>query len=224
IITTKKGKAGRTKFELGYFGGFSDATKKGEFLNATQYKELLGTALNNAGYIGAGDDQYPTLAAFWEDWTGSDDWDKNYNSNWVDEGLRRGGVQQYSLNVSGGDEKTRFIASGSYNDNKGIIVGNRFVRTSGRLGLDHSANSWLDVGGTININKIDNYRVSSDNAFSNPLQLNALPPIQAIRDENGVLNNYTVYYNNLIDLENRSEEHTSELQSRENLVCRLLLE
>ncbi len=202
IITTKKGKAGRTKFELGYFGGFSDATKKGEFLNATQYKELLGTALNNAGYIGAGDDQYPTLAAFWEDWTGSDDWDKNYNSNWVDEGLRRGGVQQYSLNVSGGDEKTRFIASGSYNDNKGIIVGNRFVRTSGRLGLDHSANSWLDVGGTININKIDNYRVSSDNAFSNPLQLNALPPIQAIRDENGVLNNYTVYYNNLIDLEN----------------------
>src|SRR5690606_39445087 len=28
----------------------------------------------------------------------------------------------------------------------------------------------------------------------------------------------------LIDKSNRSEEHTSELQSRENLVCRLLLE
>src|SRR5436309_9767935 len=27
-----------------------------------------------------------------------------------------------------------------------------------------------------------------------------------------------------LDLEKRSEEHTSELQSRENLVCRLLLE
>src|SRR5690606_39817441 len=27
-----------------------------------------------------------------------------------------------------------------------------------------------------------------------------------------------------VDAENRSEEHTSELQSRENLVCRLLLE
>src|SRR5690606_41175172 len=27
-----------------------------------------------------------------------------------------------------------------------------------------------------------------------------------------------------IEVENRSEEHTSELQSRENLVCRLLLE
>ncbi|MBA8987951.1 MULTISPECIES: SusC/RagA family TonB-linked outer membrane protein [Sphingobacterium] len=202
IITTKKGKAGRTNFDLGYFAGFSDATKKGEFLNADQYKELLGTALNNGGYIGNGPDQYPTLSEFWQDWTGTDDWDKNYNSNWVNEGLKRGSIQQINLTASGGDAKTRFIASGSYNDNKGIIVGNRFVRTSGRLGLDHTANSWLDLGGTININKTDNYRVSSDNAFSNPLQLNALPPIQPIRDENGELNKYTVYYNNLIDLEN----------------------
>src|SRR5690606_39529384 len=33
-----------------------------------------------------------------------------------------------------------------------------------------------------------------------------------------------LYEELLNDLENRSEEHTSELQSRENLVCRLLLE
>ena len=215
IITTKKGKAGRTNFDLGYFAGFSDATKKGEFLNADQYKELLGTALNNGGYIGTGPDQYPTLSEFWQDWTGTDDWDKNYNSNWVNEGLKRGSIQQINLTASGGDAKTRFIASGSYNDNKGIIVGNRFVRTSGRLGLDHTANSWLDLGGTININKTDNYRVSSDNAFSNPLQLNALPPIQPIRDENGELNKYTVYYNNLIDLEN-GKNLSNTLCSREN--------
>src|SRR5690606_39767370 len=31
-------------------------------------------------------------------------------------------------------------------------------------------------------------------------------------------------YLNLLDAQLRSEEHTSELQSRENLVCRLLLE
>src|SRR5207249_8231103 len=31
-------------------------------------------------------------------------------------------------------------------------------------------------------------------------------------------------FNNLVDLDARSEEHTSELQSRFDLVCRLLLE
>src|SRR5690606_41346862 len=34
----------------------------------------------------------------------------------------------------------------------------------------------------------------------------------------------TLYIGDRLDVEPRSEEHTSELQSRENLVCRLLLE
>src|SRR5690606_41559591 len=37
-------------------------------------------------------------------------------------------------------------------------------------------------------------------------------------------NNLEVKYDEVVDLAKRSEEHTSELQSRENLVCRLLLE
>ena len=204
LITTKKGKAGRTNIDLSYYNGFSDATKKGDFLNADQYRELLTASVTNAGYIGSDPDQYGSMAEFWEDWTGMDDWDQNHNSNWVDAGLRRGNMQQIALTLNGGNDKTRFNASGAYNDNKGIIVGNRFVRTSGRLGVDHNVYSWLDFGGNININKIDNHRVSSDNAFSNPLQLNALPPIQPIRNADGELNNYTVYYNNLIDLENGS--------------------
>ncbi|WP_159636706.1 SusC/RagA family TonB-linked outer membrane protein [Sphingobacterium composti] len=205
LITTKKGKAGRTNIDLSYYGGSSTPTKKGNFLNATQYKELLTTSVTNAGYIGSDpDDQYPTMADFWADWTGGDDWDQNNNSNWVDAGLKKGNMQQIALTLNGGNDKTRFIASGAHNDNKGIIIGNRFVRTSGRLGIDHNVASWLDFGGNINLNKIDNYRVSSDNAFSNPLQLNALPPIHAIRNEDGELNKNTVYYNNLIDLENGS--------------------
>src|SRR5690606_41377008 len=40
------------------------------------------------------------------------------------------------------------------------------------------------------------------------------------------LNSNTAFSRNISDqyIEDRSEEHTSELQSRENLVCRLLLE
>ena len=200
LITTKKGKAGKTNIDVSYQAGFHDATKKGDFLNAEQYRQLLTVAAENVGLVGENGD-YGSMAEFWEDWTGTTDWDANHDSDWVNAGLRRGNIQQVNATVSGGDAKTRFIASGAYSDNNGIIVGNRFVRTSGRLGVDNSATSWLDVGGSVNINKIDNYRVSSDNAFSNPLQLNALPPIQPIRGEDGLLNRNTVYYNNLIDLE-----------------------
>src|SRR5436309_15977413 len=48
-------------------------------------------------------------------------------------------------------------------------------------------------------------------------------PATEIRELMGLLRRFI--RNDLIDLhQNRSEEHTSELQSRENLVCRLLLE
>lgn len=202
IITTKKGKAGKTKIDLGLYTGYSDPTKKGEFLNASQYRELLTASVTNAGLLGPDPvEQYPDMATFWSKLTGTNDWNENTNSNWVNEGLQQGSIYNANLSVSGGDEKTRFIASGGYNDTKGIIVSNRLKRTSGRLALDHNAMPWLEIGGSININKLDNYRITSDNAFANPMQLNALPPIQPIRLADGALNNRTIYYNNLIDIE-----------------------
>lgn len=199
LITTKKGKQGRTNIDLGYYAGFSDPTKKGNFLNADQYRQLLDASFKYNNYD---DGDYANAAEMWEDYTGTKDWTGNANSNWVDEAFRRGHTQQYSLNINGGDAKTRFMISGNYNNNDGIIIGNRYVRTGGRLSLDHTVSKILDIGGSINMSKVDNYRISTDNAFSNPLQLNALPPIQPVRDASGQLNSSTVYYNSLIDVEN----------------------
>lgn len=199
LITTKRGKEGRTNIEFGYFAGFSDPTKKGEFLNADQYKQLLNESFKYNNYDNG---DYANAAEMWEDYTGNNDWTSNNNTSWVNEAFRRGHVQQYSLNINGGNAKTRFMLSGNYNNNDGIIIANRYVRSGGRLSLDHSVSSILDVGGAINISKVDNYRIPTDNAFSNPLQLNALPPIQPVRNASGQLNRSTVYYNNLIDIEN----------------------
>jgi TonB-linked SusC/RagA family outer membrane protein len=199
LITTKKGKQGRTNIDFGYYAGFSDPTKKGDFLNADQYRQLLDASFKYNNYD---DGDYANAAEMWKDYTGTDDWTSNNNTNWVNEAFRRGHTQQYSLNINGGDAKTRFMLSGNYNNNDGIIVNNRYVRTGGRLSLDHTVSKILEVGGAVNISKVDNYRIPTDNAFSNPLQLNALPPIQPVRDASGELNGSTVYYNSLIDYEN----------------------
>lgn len=197
LVTTKKGRAGATKIDFGFQVGTSEPTKKGEFLNASEYKELLDESFKYHDYYGLGD-----AAAVWEDATGTTDWTSNNNTDWVNQGFQNGSVQQYNININGGDAKTRFLLGGNFNDTKGIIVGNRLERVSGRISLDHNINKIFEVGGNINISKLDNARISSDNSFNNPLQLNALPPIHGLRDETGAYNSSTVYYNNLIDLDN----------------------
>src|SRR2546430_13090548 len=49
--------------------------------------------------------------------------------------------------------------------------------------------------------------------------LAATAPVEQAREAQRIINNYKI-----LPEQNRSEEHTSELQSQSNLVCRLLLE
>jgi TonB-linked SusC/RagA family outer membrane protein len=210
LITTKKGRQGATKVSVGYYYGISAPTRFRQFLNADQYKTLLSEAFVNSGFIDPNDpDAYPDLAAGFAG-EGSIDYNSPYNTQWDRLAFRNNGkyklfngganVAQYDFSAAGGDAKTRFFLSGTFNDQKGIIIGNRFRRGSLRLNLDHSIAENLRVGLNISLARTVNDRVSGDNAFSNPLQLNALSPMQPAYDPTtGLLNANTIYYNNLID-------------------------
>jgi len=201
LITTKSGKKGRTKLNMGYFSGVSSPTRKAEFLNASQYRELFTAAAENMGYDAAEE---------FEGNTGTTDWDKNFDKNWADDAFQTGYIRQYNLSLTGGDDRTKFLMSGSFNDQKGIIVGNRLTRGTGRLNVDHTINDIFKVGANLSLNQTVNFRVPSDNAFSNPLQLNAIPPLHPAKNADGSINSATLYYNNLLELEgnNRNTNKT----------------
>jgi TonB-linked SusC/RagA family outer membrane protein len=190
LITTKSGRAGKTRVNFGYFTGWSRPTKKQQFLNADQYRELFTAAAENEGLVAA--DEF-------EGETGTDDWNSTHNTNWADQAFQDGSVTQYNLSLAGGDAKTRFLLSSSWNDQKGIVLLNRLNRGTVRLNLDHTLNSRIKLGANLSLTKSDNDRVPGDNAFTNPLQINALPPVQALRDADGAFNPNTLYYNVLIE-------------------------
>ena len=209
LITTKKGRQGQTKVTAGYYYGTSAPTRFRKFLNADQYKTLLAESMTNAGLIDPVNGYADLTEAFAQE--GGLDYNSTYNTPWDRLAFRNNGkyklfgsdaanVAQYDFSAAGGDAKTRFFLSGTFNDQKGIIIGNRFRRGSLRLNLDHSITDKLRVGLNTSLARTVNDRVSGDNAFSNPLQLNALTPIQPQFDPTtGLLNASTIYYNNLID-------------------------
>lgn len=200
LVTTKSGKAGKTKISAGVYTGWSKPTKKGEFLNASQYKELFTAAAENAGW---------DVAEEFEAETGTTDWSSNNDTKWSDLSFQNGHVQQYNISLNGGDARTKFLISGSWNDQKGILITNRLRRGNGRINIEHALNNNFKVGVNLSLSKTINNRLYSDNSFTNPLQLNALSPLQLAYLPDGKPNPNTIYYNNLIEVANSDKLATT---------------
>ncbi|MEY4540747.1 MAG: hypothetical protein RLZZ306_2504 [Bacteroidota bacterium] len=210
LLTTKRGKSGKTNFNVSYFTGTSEATNRREFLNTAQYVELFKEARANAGFSLAGGETRFTRYGLGEKTRWSDPTSPNYtNTDWQDQVLRTGSINQFDASMSGGTDKTRFYASGSYSKQDGILVKNSFERISSRVNLDHKATEKLSVGINASLARTFNTRLANDNAFSTPMQIVALAPISPVIDPrtgdftdtfNGA--DVTQYYNPLLSIAN----------------------
>lgn len=190
LITTKKGKTGKTNVSFNYQTGVSESTRRVPFLNSEQYAELL---YEGAKYIDDDngtpyDDDFSetVYVTDWMQYYSYDQWQDNPTKTyeWQDVVFQKGGYKQFDLQVNGGTENTKFFISGQYLDQEGIIIGNRLNRFTTRLNLDHKANEWLSVGLNMNFARTMNFRLPDDNAFSNPLQSVALMPMTPSIDPN----------------------------------------
>lgn len=190
LITTKKGKSGRTNVNFNYQTGYSESTRRVPFLNSEQYAELL---YEGAKYIdddnGTAYDDPSSETVYVTDWMqyySYDQWQTNPSKTyeWQDVVFQKGGYRQFDLQINGGTENTKFYVSGQYLDQEGIIIGNKLNRFTTRLNLDHKVNDWLNVGLNMNFARTMNFRLPDDNAFSNPLQSVALMPMTPSVDPN----------------------------------------
>ena len=230
LVTTKKGKSGTSKIDVGYFTGFQKPTGKREFLNAKQYVDFFTRAAvgaANQDYLAGYYDTPEDAVADWLDYAesrftrysaGNEDWrDAKVDVDWQKEAFQDAPISQYDLSFTGGNDKTKFYASGQYLDQDGIIIRNSYKRYNGRLNVDHKLKDWLSVGMNMSFSRSQNNRISNDNAFSTPLQIVALSPITPVIDprtglpsgaldlETGAPNtNFPVYYNPLLSVGNQT--------------------
>lgn len=127
LITTKKGKAGKTSFNMNIQTGTSSATKFPELLGTQEYLELRKLAF-------AGNGGTPTTA-------NAPDllvWDQNAYTDFQD--LLLGGsahATDVNASLSGGDIRTNFLFSGTYHDESNIYPG---AQGYSRYGLNLSVN------------------------------------------------------------------------------------
>ena len=135
LVTTKQGKAG--KVELTYNGamGWSNAYKRPQSLNASQYMNIIdeytfntsGQKLDWAGYV-----PQDILTKINSGWTGTDWWGAFENKNAIQ--------QNHSVTLTGGTDRSKFAMSYSYTGNEGIMGAEEasyYKRHTIRLNSDH---------------------------------------------------------------------------------------
>ncbi|MCE7058790.1 TonB-dependent receptor [Dyadobacter sp. CY343] len=191
LITTKRGKAGKTNVSINYQLGSSQATRRVDFLNADQYVKFYTQAANNRDRIDGTDPNDPD--SYTQYMIGEGGFLDTYSLGtfgtpqqkeylWQDEAFQKAPMQQLDFQLNGGTDKTKFFLSGQYLDQKGTIIGNKLDRVSARMNLDHQAYKWLQIGLSMGLARTINKRLPGDNAFSNPLQMAALTPLTPFND------------------------------------------
>ncbi|WP_066627491.1 SusC/RagA family TonB-linked outer membrane protein [Labilibacter marinus] len=165
LITTKRGKSGKTQVSLDAYVGFSEVWNTLEVLNGEQYRDLM-TEMGQ-----------------------STDWDRyNKNTDWQNEVFQRGVSQNYQLSVSGGSEKTNYYISGGWVKQEGAIRSSKMDRANFKINLDQEVNDWLSLGTRIAYTKYSDVDVNDNNAVNQGGVLTGVintPSVIGIYNEDG---------------------------------------
>jgi len=206
IITTKKGKAGRTKFNFNNSFGISSPLKLLDVLNSQEfYRERwealqnnnfsLGTvavgsaintwksqAINELGYPGTWTAaQADSIAALLPTY------------DWQRATIKEAPMFTTELSASGGSDKTTFYLSGSYTKQEAISDPVDFKRGTIRADITNKVNSKLSFNTSINLSSFTQRNPYGDGAantsFGNPMYAASMMlPVNAIYRQDGTFN------------------------------------
>lgn len=166
MITTKRGKEGKGVLSVNAGVSFKNATNVPTLLNAAQYAALNNEMMENSGR---------NLNPEWADPTSL-----GVGTNWMDELLQTGIVQNYSLNYAGGNEKLKYYISGGFTDQTGIVSSVKYQRFTFQSNTDAQIFKWLKLSNNITFST----DTKSSGSYSISDALKALPVFD-VKDENG---------------------------------------
>jgi TonB-linked SusC/RagA family outer membrane protein len=178
LITTKKGKEGKTKFTISVSTGAGTVTKFMKLMNTEQYLAMRRQAFAN--------DKITTYPANAYDVNGT--WDQNRYTDWQKELI--GGtsaITELRGSVSGGTQYTQFLFSGNYHTETTVFPGDFGYKKGGsQFSLNHqSSDGKFRLVFSAGYNTQNNDQPATD--FTNESRL-LVPNAPALYDANGNLN------------------------------------
>lgn len=223
LITTKKGKSGKTEISYNGYFGLSEATRKVDMMNGAEWVELV----REANRATTKTTPYPlTPSLEWDQKIGyftaaQDVWSKIENSydangvwnpdlvqdnDWMGHALQTAKMHNHEVSVRGGTDQIQLAASATYLSQEGVVKGQDYQRYSIRFNFDWQLNERVKIGGNTQFSHSD--RSPGNNLYHD---VRGIYPLADIFDAEG---NYTTsrpgndpqLWNQFLNLEHKKRE------------------
>ncbi|MEI6275767.1 MAG: TonB-dependent receptor [Prolixibacteraceae bacterium] len=203
IITTKKGKSGKAVVDYNSYYGVENQAKKLALFNGPEWVEFLREAYRTTGKYPVDKPTYAadvTMLPVGQEndlkgigfkiqsaydtqgvWHG----DQLQSTDWLGAVMRQGTVTNHEVSIRGGSDKLKVLASATYFNEKGMVIGQDYTRYSVRVNFDWDLSDYVKIGGQTQFSHFD--RNDGPNGYSG---ITSLSPLANIRNvDTGVLFN-----------------------------------
>jgi TonB-dependent starch-binding outer membrane protein SusC len=179
LITTKRGQRGGAQVQIESSYGVQSIDPQIEVMNSQEFMTMANLANTNAS-------RAPRYSQI--------DIDTAQTYNYLDMVLQTAQQQSHALTISGGDAESRFLLSGNYLDQEGVLIKTGFQRYGTRLNLDRTISERFRIGTSLSgTQAIQQLASGEDGGFNGGVvaALNFAPNV-APRDANGNWNKLAV--------------------------------
>ena len=212
IITTKKGKTGAPK--VTYSGTATVQTLASDYdmlgaqdfmIQSNRYAKEEWMRANGIGVYG-GKTEGEASTAYKPYYTDAQINAPAHNTDWFDEITRTGFQTQHNISVTGGTESTKYLVSGNFFKQNGVVKNNDMERYTGRINLEQKVSKYVNLGVnmTLSRNQTNNVPLGSGQNENASIMVAAAQfnPLLPIKDENGdyTLNSQAAFLPNPVSL------------------------
>ncbi len=211
IITTKKGKTGAPKVTYSGTATVQTLADTYDMLNAkdfmvqsNRYAKEEWMRVNRIGIYGSNNEG--SASTYKPYYTDAQINAPVNDTDWFKEITRSGFQTQHNVSVAGGTEMTKYLISGNFFQQKGVVENNDMERYTGRLNLEQKVSKYVTLGVnlTLSRNQTDNVPLGAGQNENASIMVAAAQfnPLLPIKDEKGdyTLNSQAAFLPNPVSL------------------------
>lgn len=182
IVTTKHGSEGKLTVNLNSYVGINSWSMNPELRSGEAYMETIRQAYRNAN-------AYTDDASMFNSGHLKENLYNAYKAgqtiDWIDEILNDGYIQNYSLSLTGGTERTKAYLSLNFSDEKGQYANDKYSVYSTNIRIDHTLNKYISAG----VNLQGSY-VWKTTPYAKQADAITAKPFGTLYNEDGTINPY----------------------------------